>query len=93
MIGLSIATISLLWKRGRIIDEFERGLDQGKEKFQQELKEKLAVELRVVYREIENVFQAFFDYLTFREQELKPQLDRLKEVKAELLHLAVTVTK
>ena len=93
LIGLSIATISLLWKRGRIIDQFERGLDQHKEKFHQELKEKLAVELRVVYGEIEKVFQGFFDYLTFCEQELKPQLDLLREVKAELLHLAVAVRK
>jgi len=92
-IGLSIAGIALLWKRGRIIEQFEDGLDKGKEEFHQELKDKLAVDLRVVYSEMEKVFQDFFDYLRFREQELKPQLDLLEKVKAEILHLALEVRK
>jgi hypothetical protein len=92
-IGLSIAGIALLWKRGRIIEQFEDGLDKGKEKFHQELKDKLAVDLRVVYSEMEKVFQDYFDYLRFREQELKPQLDLLEKVKAEILHLALEVKK
>jgi len=93
VVGLSIAGIAVLWKRGRIIEQFENGLDKGKEQFHRELKEKLAVDLRVVYSEIEKVFRTFFDYLQFREQELKPQLALLDGVKADLLHLAVEVRK
>ena len=93
VVGLSIAGIAILWKRGRIINQFESGLDKGKEQFHQELKEKLAVDLRVVYSEIEKVFRGFFDYLQFREQELKPQIELLDGVKADLLHLATEVRK
>jgi hypothetical protein len=66
-------------------------LDKGKEQFHQELKEKLGVLLRVVCSEIEKSFQGFFDYLQFREQELKPQLALEGRVIADLLHLATEV--
>ncbi len=89
MIGLSIAGVALLWKRGQIISQFENGLEEGKERLCLELQERLAVDLRVVYSEIEKVFQAFFDYLQFREQELTPQLTVLDEVKRDLLRLAL----
>jgi ribosome biogenesis GTPase A len=92
-VALSIAGITLLFKRGRIIDQFERGLDKGKEQFHQELKEKLAVDLRVVYSEIEKIFQGFFDYLQLREQELKPQIALLDGVKADLLRLDAEVRR
>lgn len=57
------------------------------------MKEKLAVDLRVVYSEIEKIFQGFFDYLQLREQELKPQIALLDGVKADLLRLDAEVRR
>ena len=90
-IGFAIAGFAIIWKRGRIVEQFETGLDQGKQQLEDELKAKLAVSLRGVYHEIEIVFQAFFDYLKFREDELRPQITALEEAQAGLLEIAKQV--
>ena len=87
-IGLSIAGITLLWKRGRVIEQFESGLDKGKKQLEEELKAKLSVNLRGVYREIEKVFQSFFDDIKIREDELRPQMTLLEKSKTDLLTLS-----
>jgi hypothetical protein len=85
--GLSMVGLALLWKRGKIIKQFEAGLDRSKEQFHQELQAKLSVDFRGVYNDIEKVFQGFFDYLRFRQEELNPQLKLLAEIKTALLAL------
>ena len=83
----------MLWNRGKVVEQFEAGLEDGKKKLEEELREKLAVSLRGVYREIEQVFQGFFDYIKIREDELRPQIALLEKSKTELLTLAGEVRK
>ncbi len=92
-IGLSVAGFTLLFKRGSIIKQFEDGLDKGKMQLEEELKAKLGVSLRGAYREIEKVFQGFFDDIKIRGDELQPQMTSLEKSKADLLALSGEIKK
>ncbi len=61
----------MLWNRGKVVEQCEAGLEDGKKKLEEELREKLAVILRGVFREIDQVFQEFFDHINIREDELR----------------------
>jgi hypothetical protein len=86
-IGLSVAGFMLLWRRRQVIQEFEMGLERGKEEFHSEIKEKLSSEFRGIYNEVRNAFQPFFDDITLRQKELEPQLAKLETITMELASL------
>jgi len=88
LIGLSVAGFMLLFKRGSIIRQFGIELDKGKKQLEEELKAKLAVSLRGVYREIKKIFQGFFNDIKIREDELLPRTTLLEKSKSDLLILS-----
>lgn len=93
MTSLSEAGVTLFWKRGPIIKQFEKGLDQSKDRLRQDLKESLETNLRSVYAELERIFHPFLDHLRFCEQELIPQIVKLEESRIELQSLCLETKK
>jgi|ERR1044071_7169781 ribosome biogenesis GTPase A/phage host-nuclease inhibitor protein Gam len=92
-LGLSVVGIALLWRRGKLISDFDRGLDQGRAQLKAVLSDKLNANLRGIYREVERVFTKFYDHVAERERELTPKLEKLEKVGKELLETANQIAR
>ena len=75
-VGVLLAGGVLVFKKGKIIRQFEQGLDAGKRQFKLELTERLAARLKIVYEDIDRSFIEFYDYVNAEEKESLPLLER-----------------
>ena len=87
-IGLLLAGGVLVFKKGKIIRQFEHGLDEGKRQFETELIEKLSSKLKIVYEDIDRSFVEFYDYVIGEEKKLKPMIKTFNEINEEFLKLS-----
>lgn len=62
---------------------FERALDSEKDKFRQEVTERLNQKLNLIYEEVERIFVQFYDYVDRENQEITPILESYRTVKIE----------
>ena len=79
-IGLLMAGGVLVVKKGKLLKEFSRGLDEGRQTFEEELERRLAEKFDRVHLDINNSVKPFFDYLRTREKALDPLVDRGRDI-------------
>lgn len=89
-IGLLMAGGVLVVKKGKLLKEFSRGLDEGRQTFEEELERRLAEKFDRVHLDINNSVKPFFDYLRTREKALDPLVDRGREIHDRLGALSET---
>ncbi len=85
--GLLLAGGMLLFKKGKIIRDFERGLDESKKQFESELNERLTTKLKIVYEDIDRSFIEFYEYVHQEEERLIPLLDQFQEIQEDCSRL------
>lgn len=85
--GLLLAGGMLLFKKGKIIRDFERGLDESKKQFESELNERLTTKLKIVYEDIDRSFIEFYEYVNQEEERLIPLMDQLQEIQEDYTRL------
>jgi hypothetical protein len=73
----------LFVRKGKIIQQFEAGLDKGGETLEQELNERLSAKLDMVYDDIDRGFLPLYDYVEQEEKRLSPLTERFEAVERE----------
>lgn len=86
-VGVIVFAVGIAWQRNQIIQRFERALDNEKEKFKQEVTERLNQKLNLIYEEVERIFVQFYDYVDREEQEIAPILEQYKTIQVEAQQL------
>lgn len=82
-VGVILFAVGIAWQRNQIIQRFERALDSEKDKFRQEVTERLNQKLNLIYEEVERIFVQFYDYVDRENQEITPILESYRTVKIE----------
>lgn len=90
-IGVLLASGIIIFKRGKIIQKFEKGLDEGKRKFRTDLTEKLNAKLKSIYDDINMSFIDFYEYVDTEERKLLPMTERFIGIKTEFEELSTSV--
>jgi len=80
----------LVVKKGKLLKEFSRGLDEGRQTFEEELERRLTEKFDRVHLDINNSVKPFFDYLRTREKALDPLVDRGRDIHDRLGALSET---
>lgn len=83
-VGALIAFNTLALKRRSIVKRFEDGLAQGGERFESELRERLAAQVEILADDIRQAFAPFFDSLSDRAAQLEHLRAQLGEVSTAL---------
>ncbi len=89
--GLTLAGGVLIFKRGRIIREFQKGLADGKKQFETDIKLKLIDKLNIIYEQIDQSFVDFYALVDKREQHLRPLTERLDQIVKDSKNLGATL--
>lgn len=89
--GVVLAGGMLLFKRGKIIRQFERGLDESKKQFESELIERLTTKLKIVYEDIDRSFIEFYDFVQLEQEKLLPLMDDFEDMQESYLQLSSLV--
>lgn len=91
-VGVLLASGVLIFKRGGIVNEFRRRLEDAREQFDSDLRENLAAELQVIFDDIERDIAAFYEHVEKEQRELSPLLDDFAEFSASLHSLRHDLT-
>ena len=83
-IGVILASGIIIFKRGKIIHRFEKGLDDGKRKFRADLTDQLNARLKSVYDDINMSFVEFYEYVDSEEKRLLPLVDKFTQIEEEM---------
>jgi predicted solute-binding protein len=86
-VGVVVFAVGVAWQRNQIIQRFGRALDNEKEKFKQEVTERLNQKLNLIYEEVERIFVQFYDYVDREEQEIAPILEQYRTIQVEAQQL------
>jgi hypothetical protein len=70
----------LVWKKRKIIKQFEAKLDNEKVRFERELSAKLTSKLDIIYEEIERNFANIYSYVGEEEQKVLPLVDQFQAI-------------
>ena len=79
-VGIVIAGGTIFLKRKKIIQQFEKKLDEEKDKFTGEISNKLNSQLSIIYEEIERNFLDIYDYVEKEEQNITPLVKRYAQI-------------
>lgn len=82
-VGVVLFAVGIAWQRNQIIQRFEQALDQEKDRFKQEVTERLNQKLSLIYEEVERIFVQFYDYVNREEQEISPIVEQYSIIQAE----------
>jgi hypothetical protein len=69
-IGALLALNTVVFQRRSLVRRFRQGLEQGKERFRKELQGELDRQVRMIFLEVEEAFQPFFEGIEKRETSL-----------------------
>lgn len=86
-IGVLMFAVGIAWQRNRIIHRFEQALDNEKDKFKEEVTERLNQKLSMIYEEVERVFVQFYDYVERQEAIVQPILQRYDTIQTSAQEL------
>jgi len=78
--GLLIAGGVLIFRKSKIIKQFNEGLNAGKTRFENELKAKLNSKLNLIYEDINRSFIPFYEYTESEKERLEPLIEKSKIV-------------
>jgi predicted GTPase len=90
-VGLFLAGGVLLIKKGRLVQQFKHGLEEGKERFETELNERLSQRLDLIYDDIDRKFLPLYEYVSQEEQRIAPLLDGLEDFRRRHRELVAAV--
>lgn len=82
-VGVVLFAVGIAWQRNQIIQRFEQALDQEKDRFKQEVTERLNQKLSLIYEEVERIFVQFYDYVNREEQEISPIVEQYSAIQTE----------
>lgn len=80
--GLFLAGGVLFVRKGKIIQQFEAGLDKGGEQLKTELNERLSAKLHMVYDDMDRGFLPLYDYVRQEEERLGPLMAGFRQLEA-----------
>lgn len=69
-LGALLAINTLALKRRGVIRRFEQGFEEGRERFEADLTEKLTAQIDVIYSDLDLAFQPFYENIREREERL-----------------------
>ena len=78
-VGLFLAGGVLFVRKGRLIQQFNEGLTEGKNRFEAELTERMSRRLHMIYDDIDRNFLPLYEYVSQEEQRIAPLLQRLDD--------------
>ncbi len=81
------AGLFVLFKRGSLVRDFESALDQGRERFVREVRDRLTSKLGLIYEEIRRVCHPFFDEVEAARKKLEPLAQRRTTLEGEVREL------
>ncbi|NJO78805.1 MAG: hypothetical protein HC827_09930 [Cyanobacteria bacterium RM1_2_2] len=79
-IGVVMFAAGIVWQRNRIINRFEEALDSEKDRFREEVTDRLNQKLSLIYEEVERIFVQFYDYVERETADVKPILERYQTI-------------
>ncbi|MEE4312826.1 MAG: dynamin family protein [candidate division KSB1 bacterium] len=79
-IGVLIASSVIIFRKGKIIRQLEKGLNAGKKQFEIELTEKLGAKLKIIYEDVNRSFVDFYEYVSREEETLLPLVEQFKDI-------------
>lgn len=91
-IGVVMFAVGIAWQRNRIISRFEQALDSEKERFKEEVTERLNQKLSMIYEEVERIFVQFYDYVERQEAIVRPIIERYRTIQTEAQQLFSKMT-
>jgi len=91
-IGVVMFAVGIAWQRNRIISRFEQALDSEKERFKEEVTERLNQKLSMIYEEVERIFVQFYDYVEREDAVIRPVVERYRTIQADAQQLFSKMT-
>ena len=82
-IGVIVLAIGIAWQRKRIITKFERALDSEKDRFKNDITDRLNQKLSLIYEEVERIFVQFYDYVERETDEVAPVIEQYTQIQTE----------
>lgn len=79
-IGVVMFAAGIVWQRNRIISRFEEALDSEKDRFREEVTDRLNQKLSLIYEEVERIFVQFYDYVERETADVKPILEHYQTI-------------
>lgn len=89
-VGVVVLAVGIIWQRNRILQRFEQALDGEKERFREEVTERLNQKLGLIYEEVERIFVQFYDYVEREAQEIQPVLEKYHVIHQSMQQLRST---
>ena len=86
-IGVIVLAIGIAWQRKRIITKFESALDGEKNRFKDDVTDRLNQKLSLIYEEVERIFVQFYDYVERETAEVAPVLGQYDAIQTEATEL------
>lgn len=80
-VGLVVAGSTIFFKRKKIIQQFEEKLDREKDRFTEEISNKLNSQISIIYEEIERNFIDIYEYVNKEEQNIVPLAEKYAQIK------------
>jgi hypothetical protein len=90
-VGLFLAGGVLFVRKGRLIQQFNEGLAEGKNRFEAELTERMSQRLSLIYDDIDRNFLPLYEYVSQEEQRIAPLLQRLEDFRGDHKDLVTIV--
>lgn len=91
-IGVIMFAVGIAWQRNRIISRFEQALDGEKERFREEVTERLNQKLSMIYEEVERTFVQFYDYVEREDAAIRPVVERYRTIQTDAQQLFSKMT-
>lgn len=86
-IGIVVLVVGVAWQRNDIIRRFEQALDMEKDRFKQEVSDRLNQKLSLIYEEVERIFVQFYDYVEREKAEVQPVIEQYSAIQLEAQQL------
>jgi GTPase SAR1 family protein len=83
-IGLLMASSVLLIKKGKVIQELKRALQEGRERLEKDLIEKLSAQITQVHEKLGRSVVPFFDNVSDRENKIQPLMARAESLQKKM---------
>ena len=91
-IGLFLAGGVLFIQKGRLLQQFKQGLEEGRARFEAELTERLSQRLTLIYDDIDRKFLPLYEYVSQEQQRIAPLLEGLEEFRRRHRELTASVS-
>ena len=91
-IGLFLAGGVLFIQKGRLLQQFKQGLEEGQTRFEDALTERLSQRLSLIYDDIDRKFLPLYEYVSQEQQRIAPLLEGLEEFRRRHRELTASVS-